>query len=101
MAPGWTVYPDTENEIGQLDWASSPATPDDLDDPTPKRKRIRLGSGAEIRRELAKVYKGIKAGEINVTVGSKLVYTLSIMSQILERDQLAELERRADAIEGK
>lgn len=66
-------------------------------EPTPRRVRTKLGNIREIRFELARVYRLMKAGEIDTTTGTRLTYVLTqlanmtVDSQI--EDRLGTLER--------
>ena len=51
--------------------------------PTPSRpKHIRLNSLADVKRELAKIYRATKAGEIAPDVGTKLTYMLGTLAKV-------------------
>ena len=67
-----------------------------------KRKRyVRLENSPQIRREMARVYRGMNDGEIEVSKGSKLVYVLTEISRTLERENIEKLASRLDEVEGK
>lgn len=77
----------------------SPAPP-----PRPKaaRKRyLRLENGPQIRREMARVYRGLEAGEIDPLKGGKLVYVLTEISRAIERENVERLEARLDEAAGQ
>lgn len=67
-----------------------------------KRQRyVRLESSPQIRREMAKVYRQMKAGELDPVKGGKLVYVLTEISRTLERENVEKLSERLDKAEGK
>ena len=67
-----------------------------------KRKRyVRLENSPQIRREMAKVYRQMQAGEIDAIKGTKLVYVLTEISRTLERENVEKLSERLDEAEGK
>ena len=72
--------------------------------PPPKAKReryVRLENSPQIRREMAKVYRQMKAGELDPVKGGKLVYVLTEISRTLERENVEKLSERLDKAEGK
>ncbi|MXP43064.1 hypothetical protein [Allopontixanthobacter sediminis] len=64
-------------------------------------KRLRLENGPQIRREIVKVYRGMKVGEIDITKGTKLIYALEVLSRAVERENVEKLADRLDGAEGK
>ena len=56
----------------------------------------RLAKIRDIRRELAKVYVGMKRGEIESAVGSRLAFVLMSICKTIEAEQI---ESRIDALE--
>jgi hypothetical protein len=65
--------------------------------PTPlKRRAIDLATMADVRREMSRVYRDMRAGRIETADGSRLVYVLWQMAKLIE---LAELQPRLEAIE--
>ncbi|WP_205958401.1 hypothetical protein [Qipengyuania sediminis] len=62
---------------------------------------MRLESGPQVRREMARVYRGLEAGEIDPLKGGKLVYVLTEISRAIERENVERLEARLDEAEGK
>lgn len=74
--------------------------------PVPKAKagegkRLRLENGPQIRREIVKVYRGMKVGEIETSKGTKLIYALEVLSRAIERENVERLEAKLDEAEGK
>jgi hypothetical protein len=63
-------------------------------DPTPRR--IDLSTLRDIRLEMAAVYRRMNSGEIETAEGTKLVYVLRQIGDIIE---MADIERRIEAIE--
>ena len=65
--------------------------------PTPSRpKHIRLRTVADCHREAAKVYRDMRAGNIEPQEGTRLVYVLSQISSMIT---VGELEARIAALE--
>lgn len=64
-------------------------------------KRLRLENGPQIRREIVKVYRGMKVGEIETSKGTKLIYALEVLSRAIERENVEKLAERLDQAEGK
>lgn len=65
--------------------------------PTP-RLRIPLRSAEDVRRELAKLYRQMKSGQIQPQDGTKLAYVLNLLRQAIET---GELEARISALEAE
>lgn len=63
--------------------------------PTP---RTDLKTIDDVRVEMAKVYRSVKAGEIDSQHGSRLVYILSQIGRLVE---IHEIERRLVALESR
>jgi hypothetical protein len=63
-------------------------------DPTPRR--VDLSTLRDIRLEMAVVYRKIDCGAIEAAEGTKLVYVLRQIGDIIE---MAEIEKRIEAIE--
>jgi hypothetical protein len=63
-------------------------------DPTPRR--VDLSTLRDIRLEMAAVYRKIDCGAIEAAEGTKLVYVLRQIGDIIE---MAEIEKRIEAIE--
>lgn len=61
--------------------------------PTP---RINLNDIDGVRREMARVYRDMRRGKLDVADGAKLAYVLSQLGKLIE---LGELERRLTALE--
>ena len=61
------------------------------------RRRIRLGSVEEMRKEMERVYREARQNELDIGVASKLSYMLSQMTRVAEvsniERRLLELER--------
>ena len=65
-----------------------------VDDPTPTK--IPLKSIGDVRVEMAKVYRGMKKGAIQMQDGTRLVYVLASIGKLIE---VHEIERRVRALE--
>ena len=64
-------------------------------DPTPPQ--IKLGSIAEVRREMARVYRDARGKQIDTADASRLSYILVSIGKMIELD---ELEKRISQLEG-
>lgn len=68
--------------------------------PTPGRA-IRLKTMDDVRMEMARVYTDARRGNVLPEAGSKLIYMLSQVKQVIEGTDLRrELEALKDAITG-
>ncbi|WP_277981356.1 hypothetical protein [Sphingomonas phyllosphaerae] len=108
MAQGWQQYPAHGATNGNADWGEPAGKAAVAADPLPpakakagEGKRLRLENGAQIRREMVKVYRGMKVGAIDTSKGSKLIYALTELSRALERETVEKLTERLDEVEGK
>lgn len=72
--------------------------------PATPRLRIPLRNADDVRRELAKLYRQMKAGEIAPADGTKLAYVLNLLRQAIETGELetriAALESQAQTLKG-
>ncbi|WP_336985338.1 hypothetical protein [Altererythrobacter aquiaggeris] len=102
MANAWPDYTPVNAENGAAGWGA-PAVDAGVQDkppsPKPVSKRMRLENGPQIRREIAKVYRGMKASEIPAAKGTKLIYALEVLSRHIEREKVDKLTDRLDALE--
>jgi hypothetical protein len=73
--------------------AETRASIDDSGEGTP---RINLSTAEDIRREMARVYREARAGAVDTTQASKLVY---ILSQITKAHELGVIEKRLTELE--
>lgn len=62
--------------------------------PTPKK--IDLATIDDVRLEMANVYRGMKAGSIETSDGTKLVYVLSAIAKAIETH---DIEKRIELLE--
>lgn len=71
-----------------------------LSPPSPKERasRVRLGSVGDTRRELSKVYREARAGQLDTAKACKLTYILATIGRLIA-DEL--LEERVAALERK
>lgn len=71
---------------------------EDVDDPTPppSGRRIRLETADQVRVEMARVYRDVRAGKLAPDLGTKLVYMLTQIARVTDP---AALERRLIALE--
>lgn len=84
----------TKREPAVIDGATG------LPDPSPpalrRAKHVRLNDLRDVRRELAKIYRQTKAGEIAPDVGTKLTYMLGTLAKVTAD---SELEARLMTLE--
>lgn len=104
MAQGWPDYPSIVAENGAANAASLADNCGNSTNPPPLKspgKRLRLENGGQIRREMTKVYRDMKAGALDVAKGTKLIYALTELSRAVEREAVERLTERLDAVEGR
>ena len=77
--------------------AASPAITGEVLHPTPRAK-IDLRNLEAVRREMGKVYREMRSGELQPESGTRLVYVLDRIGKLIEVEQieqrLIELERK-------
>lgn len=64
--------------------------------PTSPLRRIDLDTTSRVRREMSRVYREIRAGQIESTEGARLVYVLSAVGKMIAE---SELEARLRVLE--
>lgn len=64
--------------------------------PTPQRRRIPLETLEHVRHEMARVYRGMRYGDVQAQDGSRLIFALTSIGKILEVEQL---EKRVEQLE--
>lgn len=103
MAGGWPSYPAQGAANGNPGWGAPAGNADVQASPPPlvgkAGKRLRLENGPQIRREIVKVYRGMKTGEIDTAKGTKLIYALEVLSRAVERENVEKLAERLEAVE--
>jgi hypothetical protein len=62
----------------------------------PRRLRLPLSTARDVRRELARLYRSMKAGQVQPADGTKLAYVLNILRQTIEA---SDIEQRISALE--
>jgi len=62
----------------------------------PKRLRLPLTTAVDVRKEMARLYREMKAGQIPTQDGSRLGYVLSLLRRTIET---ADIEQRLEALE--
>lgn len=65
-------------------------------DPTPGRRRPDLASLVDVRREMGKVYRAMKAGKLESQAGTRLTYVLTCIAKLIES---SDLQKRIEALE--
>ena len=60
--------------------------------------RINLGSLKSVRLEASRVYKEMRAGDLDKSSGCKLIYALTSIAKMIESDVIVS---RIEALEGK
>lgn len=68
---------------------------ENTDQPTP-RLRIPLKTANDVSRELGRLYRQMKSGQIVPTDGTKLAYVLNLLRQSIET---SDIETRLQALE--
>lgn len=64
---------------------------------TPERdRRLPLKTAQHVRSELARVYRSMKHGDIDPSIGTKLTYVLVALGKMIE---VGDLEKRIEALE--
>jgi len=95
---GWPIF--NENaEIGGLNGPKAAQLCVVPVDPTPVKlasPRLRLDRISDCKRELGRLYKEARRGEISAQTATRLAYLLNMMAQMIET---SELEKRVEAIE--
>lgn len=77
-------------------WPSSPSPP--MGQGKPKRIRCKLDTVADVKAEACKLYRSVKAKEIDASEAGKLAYLLQIIAKLAET---ADLEGRLAELEGQ
>ena len=62
----------------------------------PPRIRLKLATAEDVKRELGRIYRQARTGEMDVQDVSRMANVLQIMSRLIET---AELERRLERLE--
>ncbi len=100
---GWPMFSQTSTN-GAASQPEAPAIPvSSAPPPSPLKvsPRLRLDNGPMVRREIVKLYRGMKSGEIDVVKGAKLVWTLEVLGRMIERETVEKLAERLDAVEAQ
>jgi len=63
---------------------------------TPRPRRPSLQTLPEVRREMARVYRDMRHGRIEMQDGTRLTYVLTQVAKVI---QVAELDARVEAVE--
>jgi len=109
---GWPSWPPIA-EIGTPQSAETPASgapwgapPPPADVVQPKEraktgtgKRLRLERSSQVRAEMVRVYRELRAGQIEPGMATKLIYALTELSRLIEREAVETLEGRLEAAE--
>ena len=78
------------------------ADTDEADSPHPPARVGRLDTITRVRREMVKVYKAMKQGKLQSSVGSKLVFVLMAIQKAIEFETTEErLDRLEQAVRGR
>jgi hypothetical protein len=94
-APEWPDKPANERKPRRLalaGYSREEATPAGI------RKRYRLSNLRHVADELARVYRGMRHGEIRAEDGSRYAFVLSTLGKVIEA---AEFEGRIKALEAR
>lgn len=106
MSAAWPSFTVNGADFCKSDGAETRAEAEVAPEPPPRTKAVRkrylrLENGPQIRREMARVYRGLEAGEIDPLKGGKLVYVLTEISRAIERENVERLEARLDEAAGQ
>ena len=106
MSAAWPSFTANDADFCNVDGPETRVDPEVAPTPPPpakaaRKRYLRLENGPQIRREMARVYRGLEAGEIDPLKGGKLVYVLTEISRAVERETVERLENRLDQAEGK
>lgn len=102
---GWPEYPPVSAINGPWGEPSAPVNAgDQVRPPAPVvveavRKpspRLKLETVQNVRRELARIYREARRGELKAETATKLAYLLDLMARMIER---SDLERRIEQLE--
>lgn len=66
--------------------------------PSPKRVRVKLNTLADIRMQMATVYRECRSGITEISDGSRLINMLSLLGRTIESQ---EIEARLEALEAR
>jgi hypothetical protein len=87
-----------QRRCGNVNEKRQPKTPTSTP-PRERASRIRLGSIADCRREMGKLYREMRSGKLDTAKGCKLAYVLQSVGKLVEvetiESRIAELERNA------
>lgn len=100
MNEGWPSWPQTAGN-GPLAPLQVGGSPEVSPTPPPRRlasPRLKLETVGNVRRELARIYREARRGELATQEATRFAYLLDLMSRMIER---GELERRVEALEAQ
>lgn len=69
-------------------------------DPKPKGKRLRLKTLMDVRTEMARVYRDMRASRLDTETGYRLVQSLQCLGKLTEVTQGRGLLERLERLEG-
>lgn len=100
---GWPCFTQTAENGAAVDASTAVFCGIDASPPPSKvpGKRLRLETGAQIRREMTRVYREMRAGSLDPTRASKLIYALTELGRAVEREGVERLTERVALIEGR
>ncbi len=64
--------------------------------PKKRASRVRLGSIGDVRREMGKLYREMRGGQLDTAKGCKLAFVLQSVGRLVE---VETIEQRLDALE--
>lgn len=64
--------------------------------PAPRRLRLPLQTSLDVRREMARVYRSMRAGELSTQDGGRMANVLNLLRLAIET---SDLERRLEHLE--
>jgi hypothetical protein len=60
------------------------------------RRGVELSSVQACRRELSRIYRKVRKGEVPVSEGTRFAYLLNVIADLVERGELEERLRRIE-----
>lgn len=99
----WPDFQPAQNaENGQAPWGNAGGAPAVAPAPIPPAKvaspRLKLETVRDVRRELARIYREARRGELKPETATKLAFLLDLTARMIERN---ELEARIEALEAR
>lgn len=104
MSAAWPSLTANSAEVCKAEGVQTPGEAEVLAaPPAPARTRkryVRLENGPQIRREMARVYRGLENDEIELDKAKGLIHALSLLGRAIEAEKVERLEQRLDEAGG-